>query len=432
MTGERISEFDLMRGIALFGIFLMNVVAMAYPVEAYLNPFAFDSSNWFLTIEERSVLDWRMDDTVFSILYVFVHQKMFSLFAMLFGVSATMMLDNVHGQRLRYYFVRNLILFFFGCLHLMFLFYGDILWVYSLCAMFLWMFVGFSARTILISSSILYAFNLWLMFDFQTSIDQFSPEQLIALQSVWMPEAQWNNDTVLFIQSSENVLSLSMGICISCFADDSSVVAEYFGIFTIVGILQVFSLMLLGMGLYKLGFLSNVIDNGSVRAPRYSQKVYRFIAYIGVFVGVALSGWDLTMNYSHQWAAEFAIVKGAILSYIAAPIMMIAYVSLLVLWSQNHFCFRLKGIIQSVGRMALSNYILQSVIGVGVFTGLGFGYFGEFNRMQLLLLAVIVCIGIAVFSTFWMKNFYYGPLEWLWRSVSKFQKIKFRKANLTE
>ena len=189
-------------------------------------------------------------------------------------------------------------------------------------------------------------------------------------------------------------------------------------------------MMLLGMGLYKSGFLPNFTKGGIYKQQHGHNKLYRFIVLWGISIGVSLTVVGLFLNYSERWSLEFSVVLGSIATHIAAPIMLMAYLSCLLLWMQSDSWRRLKQVIQAVGRMALSNYILQSVIGLLLFSGFGFGYFGEFSRFQLLLLALGVCGALAGFSVFWIRYFYYGPLEWLWRSLSKCQWTKMRKTIL--
>ena len=428
MTGTRIPEFDLMRGVALIGIFVMNIIAMAYPIEAYLNPLAFDASNWLLSIEERTHLTWRWDDTIFSILYVFVYQKMIFLFACLFGVSALIILESEQSKKLKHYFARNLWMFLFGCLHLLFLFYGDILWVYSLCALILWLFAFCSAGVLIPLSIFLYAAGIFVLFDYQQTITLFSAQQLLELQNLWIPQAEWIVDTVKMAQEPVNKFPLAYYVCLECVENESAVVSQYYSVFTWVTFLQTFALMLLGMGLYKLGFLPSLTKEGLLKPERFSRKFYRVIACYGVSLGACLSIVGLILNYSHQWRVEFSVAQGGLLANIAAPIMLLAYISLLLLWYQSNLFQRVKLIIQAMGKLALTNYILQSVIGVLLFTGLGLGYFGVLGRVQLVILAIIVCCLLAILSMLWIKYFYYGPLEWVWRSLSKFRIVRLRKS----
>ena len=430
MTGTRILEFDLMRGVALIGIFVMNIIAMAYPIEAYLNPLAFDASNWLLSIEERTHLTWRWDDTIFSILYVFVYQKMIFLFACLFGVSALIILESEQSKKLKHYFARNLWMFLFGCLHLLFLFYGDILWVYSLCALILWLFAFCSAGVLIPLSIFLYAVGIFVLFDYQQTITLFSAQQLLELQNLWIPQAEWIVDAVKIAQDPVNKFPLAYHVCLECIENESAVVSQYYSVFTKATFLQIFALMLLGMGLYKLGFLPSLTKEGLLKPKRFNHKIYRMIAFYGLSLGFCLSLVGLLLNYFHHWNFEFSVAQGGLLASIAAPIMLLAYISLLLLWCQSDSFQRVKLIIQTMGRMALTNYILQSVLGVLLFTGFGLGYFGELNRIQLLMLAVMVCCLLAMFSILWMKYFYYGPLEWVWRSLSKFRIAKLRRSAL--
>ena len=113
-----------------------------------------------------------------------------------------------------------------------------------------------------------------------------------------------------------------------------------------------------------------------------------------------------------------------LLNGLAMPFIAIAYISLLLLWSKSSSSLKLKKTIQSAGRMALSNYIMQSVLGVLLFSGVGLALYGELDRLQMLILAVLICLMQLLFSTLWLRFYRYGPLEWCWRCLTHFKRVR--------
>lgn len=426
----RITELDLLRGCALLGIFLMNIIAMAYPSGAYLNPLAFDSSNWFFSVSERMNLGWRVDDTIFSILYVFVDQKMMATFSLLFGVSMMLILDKAQGYGLRYYFVRTGWLFVFGILHLSFLFLGDVLWIYSVCALFLWIFSACSARVLIILGFLCFYSSIVATMFFQSVIDGYTHHELIELQSLWMPLAQDVVTEVMNNQLSEHSNNLFPDNEVGSINDEpfvGSVMFDYLINFIFEALSRALGMMLIGMGLYKSGFLTRLSSMNTETISSLGQRTYKAIGCLGLLSGALLASIGLWQNYANRWSAEFSVAQGEVLNDLVTPVMSIAYISLLLLWSKNSSFLQLKIALQSVGRMALSNYIFQSLIGVFLFTSVGLSMFGELSRLQLL--AIVLCVWIVnlLFSVIWMRYFFFGPLEWLWRCLTKRQWLMIYK-----
>ena len=176
---QRINELDLVRGFALCGIFFINIIAMGYLLEAYLNPYAFTVSD-VAPQSETTWLDGKALNSFFFIFtHVFIDQKMMGLFALLFGASAMLFLSNLKVKNLSTfcYFKRNLWLLLFGLLHATFLYSGDILFIYSLCALFLFPFSKLRPSLQLIVGLVIYCLPIYLQFKLQISINDFSVEQ---------------------------------------------------------------------------------------------------------------------------------------------------------------------------------------------------------------------------------------------------------------
>lgn len=124
---------------------------------------------------------------------------------------------------------------------------------------------------------------------------------------------------------------------------------------------------------------------------------------------------------SRDWEASYSLFLGRIPNHVATIFIATGYVALIMFWSKFDLWQRAQDALAAVGRMALSNYIGQSVLATFIFYGFGLGLYGELNRVaQLGVVLLIWLIQIAI-SQWWLKRFRYGPLEWLWRSLIYFR-----------
>ncbi len=413
---ERITEIDLLRGLALLGIFLMNIVAMAYPLEAYTNPFAFDVSNWYLSEAERLSTAWTINDIVFSVLHVFVDQKMMGLFSLLFGVSTMLFLEKLReqDQGLKFYFIRNGWLMLFGFLHAIFLFIGDILLIYGFCAMFLLLFARLKPQWKILLGLVIFYVPVVMLISMQSSVVSFAPEQLNELEELWRPSVESVRGQIewMHIPSYGSFILNNLGF-LEVVDDENSIEYWYGNALFFEGFARSFGMMLVGMGMYQFGFLSNL--------SKHATAAHFKISAIGMLLGVTIAYYGLWLNYSHDWQASYSAIIGRVANNIATPLMTLAYAMLCVAWVKNvqsiHFK-KLQIALQAVGRMALSNYIAQSMIGVFLFTGVGLALFGRLSRFELLLIVLCVWAIQLSLSVWWMKRFRFGPLEWLWRCLT--------------
>lgn len=419
---KRIVEIDLLRGLALLGIFLMNIIAMAYPLEAYTNPFAFDVDHWHLPTGERVPFGWTVNEVIFSVLHVFVDQKMMGLFSLLFGISTMLFLEKLREQQqsLKFYFIRNGWLILFGFLHGIFVFIGDILLIYAICSMILWVFARMKAHWQLVFGILVFYVPVVMLLLMQSSINSFTPEQLLQLEGIWMPSSEHILQQIEWAQLPlySDFLLNNLGFLQDA-GELSSVGTWYGSALFFEGFARAFGMMLVGMGLYQLGFLSQATQE------KESKRIKAGL--IGLFVGVMLACCGLWLNYSHDWQAAYSAIQGRVLNNIATPLMVFAYAMLCLVWAKSArsaFSRKLQNALQAVGRMALSNYITQSVVGLILFTGMGFTLYGQLNRFELLLIVILVWALQLMVSVWWMNRFYLGPLEWLWRCLTYFKWVR--------
>jgi len=176
------------------------------------------------------------------------------------------------------------------------------------------------------------------------------------------------------------------------------------------------ALMLVGIILARRGFLT----------LQASDDDYRRLITFTLLPGLLLVAVGLGKSIQHDFAADYVYTFGYELHFWGSTLMGIAYLLLVMKWCRADGGLFLRRILAAVGRMALSIYIMQSLICTWLFYGYGLGWFGQFSLAQLML--VIGCIWIAqcIFACWWLGRFNYGPLEWLWRYLVYQQSPRLR------
>ena len=358
---SRITSLDLIRGVAVLGILLMNAVSFKYDPATVWNLSAGGSATW---------LDW----SVGVLGEIFVDQKFMGLFSLLFGAGMMLFIDRAAARGARAVLLnlwRNGLLLVIGILHSL-LWQGDVLVVYALASLFLLALRKLSARALIILGAVLFlltAANRLLM----QSIANATGAPLAGL---WKPTDLPLGQGAM----ADNLLLLLL-------------LLDYF--------MRGLGMILMGAGLYRTGFM-----HGD-KAPR----TYRRTAVIGLGVGLALAaagvGWVAWSGFSR----EVAFI-GQVPNTVGTIPAALGYMSLIILWNQRGNSW-LKARLRAVGRMALTNYLSQTILGVLILTWL----LGDLaiGRAGVLLFVVAVWGLQLWWSPVWLSRFQFGPAEWLWR-----------------
>jgi uncharacterized protein len=427
---NRISEIDLLRGVALLGIFLMNIVAMALPLEAYSNPYAFDAQTWWSSdVNTLYGRDW-LNTVVFSANHIFIDQKMMSLFSLLFGASTMLFLSKLKEkqQGIKFYFYRNTWLIVFGILHAVFIFFGDVLSVYGFCALFLVLFSRLRASIQFSLGILIYCIPIVMQTSMYFSIAGFSVDQLSDLDEIWFPSVDIVQNYInyyLQVPYVEQVLT-TLGYYDQGVEDINEMSTWYWDALIIEGFARAFGMMLIGMSFFSQGVLPNSLS--LQKDIDRENELYLNMQRIGFGLGIPIICFGLYLNYSYSWQAPFSSIGGRLLNMIGTPFVVCAYIGTIILWSRqrhkSHFSQSLQLKLQAVGRMAFTNYIMQSVVGLLLFTGVVFSLFAKLNRLELLAIVLLTWLIQMYFSEWWMKRFRYGPLEWCWRCLTYWKFVK--------
>jgi uncharacterized protein len=167
-------------------------------------------------------------------------------------------------------------------------------------------------------------------------------------------------------------------------------------------------LMLIGMGLAKLGVLTGQ------RSPRF----YLALALVGYGVGLPVVGYGAWNLMQHNFDVVYEFIVGGHFNYVGSLFVALGHVGLIVLACKAGVLPRLRSALAAVGRMSLSNYLLQTILCTTLFDGWGFGLFGSLDRIRLLGVVVLVWAVLLAWSPLWLSRFRYGPAEWVWRSLT--------------
>ena len=378
-TGERIQVVDVLRGFAILGILLMNMRS-------------FSGQSW-------AASSWvePLDRTIVNLIDFFAQAKFYSLFSFLFGWGMAMQFARAEAKGIKFiplYMRRLIILFIFGGLHSIFLWTGDILTMYALLGMVLLLVFSRSPEKIL-----LIAFAASLIF---AVVMTLPGETMTDLRT-------WCRSTVECLRP-DNPLPQSLYVT-GTYAEVTQLrFQEYLGGFWWVPCYfgSVLGMMLLGYYVGKRKIFENIQDHLSL---------IKKTLWIGLAIGLPLNG-VFVYRSLHPLSSEYASLVRIGARTLGAPALTLAYIAAIILIFQHEKGRERLAPLSYVGRMALSNYIAHSVIAPLIFYGYGLGLYGETDPTFGLILTIIIYLAQVRFSQWWFVHYQYGPLEWLWRTLS--------------
>ena len=385
---ERIRSLDLLRGFALLGILIVNIQFFSMITAAYLNPTAYGdlsgSNGW-----------------VYILSNVLAEQKFMTLFTILFGAGIVLMTSRVESRGASsavVHYRRTFILLVFGLLHAYLLWAGDVLVSYALCALLVFPFRKLSPKTLLTLGlgSVLIGSIIYLFIGL--TMGYIPPDAIAEMMHTWKPSAELVQEEVKayrsgWLQQMEKRVDTALVIQTRAFL--------------MWGLWRIGGLMLVGMALFKWGVLT---------AAR-SSRFYLGLAAAGLTLGWALAGYGLVRNFARNWSLDCWFI-GSQYNYWGSILVSLGYLSLVMLICRSRLGGRLLQAISAVGRTALSNYLLQTVLCTTLFYGHGLGLFGSVERTGQVAIVVAVWIVQLIASSWWIKRFRFGPMEWVWRSLT--------------
>ncbi|TCP24053.1 uncharacterized protein EV195_107220 [Tenacibaculum skagerrakense] len=392
-TSKRIELLDVYRGFAILGIFVVNIVIMN---STFLNQDEF-AKQWTSNV----------DIAVQKVLQLFFYTKFFPIFSLLFGLGISMqaMKLSEKGKLSKAFFFRRMFfLFVFGVLHIVLLWSGDVLNMYALLGLLTVFFISKSNRLILGLSV------FFLLFPFY----DFLFEQLFMLlgydPGIFLKE--YTGESVNQIIANGTYLE---GIQLR--------ILEYFSnLPMLIGFLApiALSMFLLGMYLGK----NKVYESLDVFILKIKKPVLIVTVLSNVYRILFLYVIVKLDVYKIAIARQFFIK----LMVVSDVIMGLFYLWIIGWLWYNASVKTIFKPLKYVGKMALTNYIMQSFIGLILFSSIGFGLYEMMSPSQTFIAAISVFIFQVIVSKAWLTYFQFGPLEWLWRCLT-YKKLFTLKRN---
>ena len=412
---QRIESLDILRGFALLGILLLNIIGFAFVSSAYTVP--------ALTIHSTGdLVAWILVDLT-------AEGAMRGLFSILFGAGVVLFLGRDNSGRGWLHYKRTFWLLIFGLVNgYVLLWTGDILVTYALCGFVLFFVRNVDGKRLLIASGVLivlltvYNTVMYLGLsqmqavgieaaELQTQGKPLS-EEMAAMLGAWQEfkagfypteaqvaaelAARSESYTSAFIWTLDHNTGILLGYLWYILLPDALVV------------------MLLGMALYKLGVLQGQLD----------LRVYRSMALFGLTIGLAINAYELWTAHSSDLNLIDSFNQITPTYHLGRIALAIGWIGLIVLL-HRHLGFGTR--LAAVGRMALTNYLMHSFVCLIIFTGAGLSLLDQMTRWQIYgVVFGIWCLQLYL-SPWWLERYHYGPMEWVWRALTYGSVPKFRK-----
>ena len=406
-TASRIVTLDVIRGVAVMGIFSVNIIAFAHIFPSYMNPSAMGLDG------EADLLTWFAN-------FIVIDGKMRSLFSMLFGASMLLVIDRAvaagkAGASVHYR--RMIVLAVFGLLHFYLIWFGDILFLYAMIGMIAFLFRKKAARSLLIWSAGLFILSASMMAA-SSAYFRTTQAEAAAADATSREIKEWGKASAWGAQSEEKTardIAIHRGSAVdraNHMLTDRAF--EPFASLLFIGP-ETLALMLLGMAAYKSGYLTG----------QWSDRRYRNIAVWTLSIGAIASA---VIAFT-TWRSGFdlpTIFFNMVVAQLPFRIMMaLGYAALIILIFRNASPIRDR--FAAVGRAAFTNYLGTSIIAALIFYGDGFGLYARLSRFEAWLVVPLVWLIMLAWSKPWLDRFNYGPFEWAWRSLSRGKLQPMRK-----
>lgn len=397
---SRLTTLDAVRGFAVMGILILNMVDFAMPGYAYVDPNFYGGAtgaNWW----------------AWAINFVLFDGKMRGLFTMMFGASTVLIAEQAvrKGESpARVHYARMFWLFVLGMIHAYLIWYGDILVLYSVAGAFAFAAWRWRATTLFKIGIGLLLLKLLIATGFYLGAVQY--ERAAALPHASPATVQgWQEFRESLAPSPEEVpqeLAAYRGGYGANLAARIETAQFFQTVLFLQSLPDTLALIAIGMALFKTGFFSG----------DWSRRLYRQTIVGGVVAALLylpIVAWIDATDFSPVTLLATDGIHLALLR----PWMSIGFASIVILFVRSGSARWLADRLAAAGQMAFSNYLGTSILCTTFFYGFGFGWYGYFERWQLWFVVIAVWALILLWSKPWLAHFYYGPFEWLWRSLAR-------------
>lgn len=424
---SRITTIDMLRGFALLGILLMNIAGFSMPDHAFEK----------FSNDPNSINFW-----VFQIIGIFFEGKMRAMFGMVFGAGVLLFIANkgTNGVSVHALYYRRMFwLLLFGLIHAhLILWIGEILYLYAVCGMILYLFRNVPPKYLV------WAVPIVAVVSFVAGTIQYQDvrEKRIAYSEA--TKAKSENKTLTVAQNKALIEWREIEKTMIPNREDAkantkkmksnySTVASYLRPIAVdiqtkylpFEVWDSLALMLLGLALFKWGFLTGT----------WSNKDYWTVVKIGYGLGLPLVIYSNYYAFYHfsTLEANLARMEQVSINWVnliypfQRILLVMAHAASLILLYKSGVVQGLMSRLVAVGRMAFTNYISHSVICTLFFFGYGLNYFAELEFYQIYFVVFAIWIFQLIISPIWLKYFLFGPLEWLWRSLTYWKMQPFKR-----
>ncbi len=402
-ASQRYLEMDALRGFAVMGILAINIAAFAQPEMSFVNPLATSNTS-------------NLDIASWAVNFVLFDGKMRGLFSLLFGASTALVIERAvaSGQSAaKVHYLRMLWMALFGLAHFYFIWFGDILFLYAGAGCLLFLFRNWSAQRLIKWGVIAYMAGALLMiagmatmlFLLNAASQPNAPAELLEeLAEVYKELGGRPEDiaaeTAVYRGSYTEIVAYTMS---------ERAIRPLQNLMLVP--IETIPLMMIGMGLYKNGFLL-----GQMARETY-VKIATWMTLVGLLVFACLATFAYMQQFNMIW------LMNVTQAWAMPPrlLMIIGYAALLILVIERFASNGLLHRVAAAGRAAFSNYLGTSILMTFIFYGWGLGYFEQVGRFELHLVVIGTWILMLLWSKPWLVRLRYGPLEWLWRSLARME-----------
>ena len=369
---NRLTVIDLLRGIAILGILLVNMIDFHSPF-LYMQADYWDGADFY----------------TYAFVDIFAQGNFYPMFAFLFGFGAVLLMNRTmeKGMSFPLLFSRRMaFLLLVGVFHAFVIWHGDILITYAICGWFILLVYKLSGKALLILSVLLYTIPYGLL-GFLSILISFIDPAAAQLKTDWDSAAEsirvYGNGSIsdIFAFRFEEWMAVNGSMNF------------------ILLFMTIFPCMLAGMAFAQLGWLSDAAGN---------RKKLQVMFWFSVILGLGLKIYP----YFEGFNMGSLIMQDSF----GGPILALAYITGITLLYDRFSPFRkLTEPFVPIGRMSMTNYLTQSIFWTLIFYSYGLGFYGQIGMLTGTILAIFFIALQAVFSAYWLKSFRMGPVEYVWR-----------------
>ena len=417
---DRILSLDVMRGIVLCGILLMNINAFGL-YHAYGEPTVTGGDTGY------NLYTWLATNMLFE-------GTMRALFSLLFGVGMFMFLDRLlkKGAGIKaadIYFRRLMWLLVFGLIHgYLLLWTGEILYQYALMGFLVYSFRSMAPKFLIAIAIVLFSCGtLWMYANYTDTkkwmaeleeVKTYEADQKKLTKELEAAKTKWEKYQEK--RSPKEIKEYNDAMRQGYFKVVAHLAPENFDSDTLwpykYDVWDVLSMMLIGIALFKWGVLTG----------EKPLSFYLAMTGIGYAIGLSINFYEINLIMEDNFSV-ISRSQANITYFWGRVFIAMGHVGLIMLFCKSPILGWLKSCLSAVGKMALTNYLMHSIICMIIFTGVGFGLFGKLQRFELLYVVFGIWIFQLILSPIWLRYFHYGPAEWLWRNLSYMKVHAFRK-----